>query len=54
MRPLDDGRVELDLADRGTVTVTVGREAVASPTPLTCKGADGLSYPAFRLLALDH
>jgi len=46
------GEVRLDLADGRAVQVTVAHTVVPSPTPLTCKGADGLRYPAFRLAGL--
>jgi len=46
------GEVRLDLADGRAVEVTVAHTVVPSPTPLTCKGADGLRYPAFRLAGL--
>jgi hypothetical protein len=48
LRSLGGGRVEVDVAGAGTVTVTVARDSLLSPTPLTCKGAEGLSYPVFR------
>ena len=49
-----DERVELDLADGTALVVVIERVRRPSPTPLTCKGADGLAYPAFRLAALQR
>lgn len=43
--------------DRTDVTgydVTLERTTVPSPTPLTCKGADGVSYPVYRLVDLTE
>ena len=53
---LDDGRhrVTVDDGDGGTVAyvVTIERTTTPAPTPLTCKGAEGLGYPTFRTLDL--
>jgi hypothetical protein len=54
VRSLGEGRVELGLAEGAPVVVTVRREAVASPTPLTCKGAAGLSYSTYVLESLER
>ncbi len=54
VRTLGQGQVELDLAGASPVTVHVRRSVVPSPTPLTCKGADGLSYPAFELERIER
>ena len=43
--------VTIDTAPR-RLAVVLERTMSASPTPLTCKGADGLSYPTYRLVAL--
>jgi len=48
-RTVDKGIIELDLAGDTTVRVVVGRRAMAAPTPLTCKGRDGQSYPEYDL-----
>lgn len=48
-RPAGNGQVELGLADGSSVMVSVRRHLVPAPTPLTCKGAEGHSYPAFQL-----
>jgi hypothetical protein len=29
------------------------RSRVPAPTPLTCKGVEGLTYPSFRLDAIE-
>ena len=48
-------RVEVDLdGRRAAYDVVVERTAVPSPSPLTCTGKDGLSYPAFRLSELTR
>jgi hypothetical protein len=52
---LGDGqvRVRINAGDgRRAVVVTVQRSRVPSPTPLTCRGAEGLSYPAFAAVAI--
>ncbi len=53
---IGDGQVAVGLADgaRGdkTVVVTVEKARRPAPTPLTCKGAEGLTFPEFRLVAL--
>ena len=36
------------------VDVTLERTNVPSPTPLTCKGADGQQYPSFRLVQMTE
>lgn len=54
VRTPGQGRVELDLAGASSVTVHVRQRVVPSPTPLTCKGADGLSYPAFDLERIER
>jgi hypothetical protein len=49
---LGNGRVRMVVGGDGddkALVVTVERSRVPSPTPLTCKGVDGLSYPTFRL-----
>ena len=54
---LDDGRHRVVVDDGGATVayvVTVERTDTAAPTPLTCKGAEGLGYPAFGLVALDR
>jgi hypothetical protein len=53
---LGNGRVRMLVGGDGddkSLVVTVERAPVPSPTPLTCKGADGLTYPAFRLGAIE-
>jgi hypothetical protein len=54
---LGDGQVAVRLADgpRGekSVVVTVEKTRLPAPTPLTCKGAEGLTFPEFRLLAIE-
>ncbi len=50
---LDDGRirVHVDAGDHhATYVVAIARTTAPSPTPLTCKGDDGLTYPAFHLV----
>lgn len=54
VRELGNGRVEVGLAGGATVTVAVRRRMQPSPTPLTCKGAEGQTYPAFELAALER
>ena len=52
---LDDGRHRVVVDDGGATVaylVTLERIETPAPTPLTCKGAPGLTYPSFRLLAL--
>ena len=39
--------------DGKTLLVTVETPRVPAPTPLTCKGAEGLTYPAFRLASIE-
>jgi len=49
----EDGLVHLDVVGPEGPTrcsVRVEREDVPAPTPLTCKGRDGMRYPAFRVL----
>ncbi|MDQ3738487.1 MAG: hypothetical protein M3337_04890 [Actinomycetota bacterium] len=41
-----------DFASR-RFAVSLRRTMSASPTPLTCKGLDGLSYPTYRLLDMS-
>ncbi len=53
MRTSGPGRVHVDLTDGRAVDVAVGHSVVPSPTPLTCKGADGLGYPVFHLAELN-
>ncbi len=56
---LGDGQVAVQLADgvRGggdkSIVVTVEKARLPAPTPLTCKGAEGLTYPEFRLVAIE-
>ncbi len=51
---LGNGQVSVRLAgEDGSLVVTVGRARVPAPTPLTCKGAEGLTYPAFELAAIE-
>jgi hypothetical protein len=56
---LGDGQVAVQLADGAdghggkTIVVTVEKARVPAPTPLTCKGAEGLTYPEFRLVAIE-
>ena len=53
---LEDGRHRVTVAAAGggsaSYVVTIERVTTPSPTPLTCKGADGLGYPTFRLVDL--
>ena len=52
---LDDGRirVHVDAGDhRATYVVAIARTTTPSPAPLTCKGDEGLTYPAFHLVAM--
>jgi hypothetical protein len=55
---LGNGRVAVRLAGDGAaerlLVVTVERTHVPASTPLTCKGAEGLTYPAFGLVAIDE
>jgi hypothetical protein len=57
---LGDGRVAVRLTDRAdpapasSLVVTVERTRVPAPTPLTCKGAEGLDYPSFALVAIEN
>ena len=54
---LDDGRHRVVVDDGGAAVgfvVTIERTDSVAPTPLTCKGAEGLGYPAFRLVALER
>jgi hypothetical protein len=59
VEPLDGDQVavrlaaEADAADGKELVVTLSRGRVPAPTPLTCKGAEGLSYPSFRLVAIE-
>jgi hypothetical protein len=50
-----NGQVSVHLAgaENGPLVVTLGRARTPSPTPLTCKGAEGLTYPAFELAAIE-
>ena len=56
---LGDGQVSVRLADEAegaagkTLVVTVARSRVPAPTPLTCKGAEGLTFPEFRLVGIE-
>ena len=50
---LPDGRVRIDLADGRTAHVSVRRSDRPSPSPLTCKGKEGLNYPEFEVLDVD-
>ncbi len=56
---LDGGRVAVRLAadadgdDGKELVVSLTRSRVPAPTPLTCKGAEGLTYPSFRLDAIE-
>ena len=59
---LGNGQVAVRLADgadgadrRGgkELVVTMARTRVPAPTPLTCKGAEGLTYPSLRLMAIE-
>ena len=52
---LDDGRIRVHVDAGGhhaTYVVAIARTTAPSPTPLTCKGDDGLTYPAFHLVAM--
>jgi hypothetical protein len=54
-RPNDD-TVRLDVVGPegpARCSVRLAREEVAAPTPITCKGREGLSYPAFRVLDMS-
>jgi hypothetical protein len=53
IRTSDAGRIELDLADGRAAVVSLERSRRPSPTPLTCKGAEGLSYPTLDLAGLE-
>jgi len=46
------GRVSVALGDGRIVDVVVERKLVVAPSPLTCKGRDGLDYPVFVLAGL--
>ncbi len=50
------GAFVVDVADDSAApqrfAVSLRRTMAPSPTPLTCKGLDGLSYPTYRLLEL--
>ncbi len=51
---LGNGQVSVQLAgEDGSLVVTVERARVPAETPLTCKGAEGLTYPAFHLAAIE-
>ena len=50
---LPDGRISVDVADGRTAHVSVRRVDRPSPTPLTCKGQEGLKYPEFEVLSID-
>jgi hypothetical protein len=50
---LDDGRISVELGDGRAAVVRVERLAHPAPTPLTCKGRDGLEYPEFRVIRVD-
>jgi hypothetical protein len=56
---LDGGQVAIRLAAQlgaaggKELLVTVTPARVPAPTPLTCKGAEGLSYPTFQLVAIE-
>ncbi len=48
-------RVEVDVdGDHAAYDVVVERTAVPAPSPLTCTGKEGLSYPEFRLTELTR
>ena len=52
---LEDGRHRVTVSGPGgpaVYLVTLERVSVRSPTPLTCKGAEGNSYPLFRLVEM--
>jgi hypothetical protein len=54
-RPADDS-VRLDVVGPegpARCTVRLAREDVAAPTPITCKGREGLHYPAFHVLDMS-
>jgi hypothetical protein len=54
-RPADDA-VLIDvvgLEGPARCTVRLARQDVAAPTPLTCKGREGLHYPAFEVLDMS-
>lgn len=41
-------------AEARTVAVRLRRVMTPSPTPLTCKGADGVAYPSYRVESLHE
>jgi hypothetical protein len=52
---LDEQRLRVEVVvdgERTVYDVTVERTSVPAPTPLTCTGKRGLSYPEFQLRAL--
>jgi hypothetical protein len=52
---LEDGRHRVTVSGPeglATYLVTLERVAVPAPTPLTCKGKDGASFPRFDLVEL--
>jgi hypothetical protein len=56
IEPLENGQVGVQVSRDGrdeSVIVIVERSRVPANTPLTCKGVEGLTYPAFRLASLD-
>jgi hypothetical protein len=53
---LGNGQVRLRVGREGrdeTLLVAVERSRVPANTPLTCKGAEGLTYPVFRLASIE-
>ena len=54
---LDDERLRVDVdldGSHAAYDVVVERTAVPAPSPLTCTGKDGLSYPEFSLRTLTR
>lgn len=52
---VDDATLRVHVTEDGApgaYDVTIERTAVPAATPLTCTGKDGLTYPAYRLVAL--
>lgn len=47
-------RYEVELRDGAPVVVDLARDLTPSPTPLTCAGPSGASYPTYRLVAIDR
>ena len=53
---LGNGHLRVQVGRDGhdeAVLVTVERARLSADTPLTCKGAEGLTYPAFRLASIE-